>query len=136
MGVLSCQANPSHPSILPSMIADLRAGHQDFVPDQGVFPLGANLSNRLWEGPQERRSQEALLDPRQEPEPLVDSSTRAGTEKAPQTWQTQLHSCSTPLSQDQHTPAAQATGGHQPYANWTPQFVFFLFSVLPHRLFR
>jgi hypothetical protein len=31
-------ANPSHPSILPSMIADLPAGHEDFVPAQGIFP--------------------------------------------------------------------------------------------------
>ena len=127
---------PSGDNSPPTAAAGGEPGAQPQTPVKGQMPIGANVSNRLWEGPQERRSQEALLDPRQEPEPLVDSSTRAGTEKAPHTWQTQLHSCSPPLSQDQHTPAAQATGGHQPYAHWTPQFVFFLFSVLPHRLFR
>src|SRR5437016_6616164 len=98
--------------------------------------IGANLSLRSREGAQERRTQEALLDPRQEAEPLVDASTRTGTEKAPQTWQTQLHPCRTPLSQDYRTPAAQATGGQQPHADETSPFVCFLFSTLSHRLFR
>src|SRR5947207_1507305 len=100
------------------------------------LPIGANLSIGSREGAQERRSQEALLDPRQEAEPLVDASTRTGTEKTLQTWQTQLHPCRTPLSQDQRTPAAQATGGHQPHADWTPQLVCTLYSTLPHRLWR
>src|SRR5438093_13172721 len=99
-------------------------------------PIGANLSMRSREGAQERRCQEALLDPRQEAEPLVDASTRTGTEKTLQTWQTHLHPCGTPLSQDHRTPAAQATGGHQPHAHWTPQLVCSLLSTLAHRLFR
>src|SRR4051794_661775 len=101
------QAQPGCPSLLTSAVFQRRC-----------LPISANLSIRSREGPQERRSQEALLDPRLEPEPLVDSSTRTGTEKAPQTWQTQLHSCRTPLPQDHRTPAAQATGGHQPHADW------------------